>query len=188
MVFKGTFKTLKLTRWICTLWTAYQRNQQQRQHSRLSSGGLRNFFWDCSWNDQKAGWKHRCFDGYVYRLLWYFVDLKWSHKVPICSRVIILVDLFNKNIPYEICCFTREISPLNIHDCSSVPEMLKMMTELEDQPVEEWVEDDDEDDADLETNASVGESTLDRLGCALGGNCVFPHVQQNVSAMLQNGE
>ena len=67
--------------------------------------------------------------------------------------------------------------------CRSVPQILHMMVELEDD--DEWVTGDDADDEDADSNSIAGESGLDRLACALGGKAILPHILSNVPTMLQ---
>ena len=66
---------------------------------------------------------------------------------------------------------------------ATVPHILGMMVELEDD--DDWATGDDADDDDTDTNAIAGESGLDRLACALGGKAILPHILTNVPAMLQ---
>lgn len=70
-----------------------------------------------------------------------------------------------------------------------IPEMLKLMVDLEDdeESLAEWsVADDVEDDSD--SNPVVGENAVDRFACALGGKVVLPIIMSNVPQMLQNND
>ena len=67
----------------------------------------------------------------------------------------------------------------------TMPQILGMMVELEDE--EGWSLGDDEDDDEADSNAVAGESGLDRLACALGGKSMLPHILSNVPSMLQVG-
>ncbi|KAJ8393859.1 hypothetical protein AAFF_G00055880 [Aldrovandia affinis] len=66
----------------------------------------------------------------------------------------------------------------------SVPQMLAMMVDLEED--EEWAMADDLEDDDFDSNAVAGESALDRIACGLGGKIVLPMIKQHIMQMLQN--
>uniref|UniRef100_A0A8C5EAQ9 Importin N-terminal domain-containing protein n=1 Tax=Gouania willdenowi TaxID=441366 RepID=A0A8C5EAQ9_GOUWI len=66
----------------------------------------------------------------------------------------------------------------------SVPQMLAMMVDLEDD--EEWAMADELEDDDFDSNAVAGESALDRIACGLGGKIVLPMIKQHIMQMLQN--
>lgn len=66
-----------------------------------------------------------------------------------------------------------------------VPETLALMVDLEDDP--EWsIQDDPDDDDDIDSNAIMGENSLDRLACALGGKTILPHIVSHIPQMLTN--
>ena len=65
-----------------------------------------------------------------------------------------------------------------------VPQLLEMMVDLEDDP--EWSTKDIIEDEEDDSNAVVGESSLDRLSCALGGKTVLSYILTTVQTMLQN--
>ncbi|KAM9396924.1 importin-5 [Salvelinus alpinus] len=67
---------------------------------------------------------------------------------------------------------------------SSVPQMLAMMVDLEED--EEWSMADELEDDDFDSNAVAGESALDRMACGLGGKMVLPMIKQHIMTMLQN--
>ncbi|XP_028972464.2 importin-5 [Esox lucius] len=67
---------------------------------------------------------------------------------------------------------------------SSVPQMLAMMVDLEED--EEWAMADELEDDDFDSNAVAGESALDRIACGLGGKIVLPMIKQHIMTMLQN--
>ncbi|CAB1327664.1 unnamed protein product [Coregonus sp. 'balchen'] len=67
---------------------------------------------------------------------------------------------------------------------SSVPQMLAMMVDLEED--EEWSMADELEDDDFDSNAVAGESALDRMACGLGGKIVLPMIKQHIMTMLQN--
>ncbi|KAG7268938.1 hypothetical protein CRUP_002934 [Coryphaenoides rupestris] len=66
----------------------------------------------------------------------------------------------------------------------SVPQMLAMMVDLEED--EEWAMTDELEEDDLDSNAVAGESALDRVACGLGGKIVLPMIKQHIMEMLQN--
>lgn len=66
----------------------------------------------------------------------------------------------------------------------SVPQMLTMMVDLEED--EEWAMADELEDDDFDSNAVAGESALDRIACGLGGKIVLPMIKQHIMQMLQN--
>lgn len=66
-----------------------------------------------------------------------------------------------------------------------IQQCLKLMTELDDD-LAEWLEmDDAEEDLDEET-AGIGETSLDRIACALGGKTVLTHALQCINELLNN--
>lgn len=64
--------------------------------------------------------------------------------------------------------------------------ILKMMTEVEEDPT--WSFADEIVDEDNENNNVIAESSIDRLACGLGGKIVLPHVISNIPAMLSNSD
>ncbi|KAJ3584175.1 hypothetical protein NHX12_014671 [Muraenolepis orangiensis] len=66
----------------------------------------------------------------------------------------------------------------------SVPQMLAMMVDLEED--EEWTLSDELEEDDFDSNAVAGESALDRIACGLGGKIVLPMIKQHIMQMLQN--
>uniref|UniRef100_A0A8C7GJ32 Karyopherin (importin) beta 3 n=1 Tax=Oncorhynchus kisutch TaxID=8019 RepID=A0A8C7GJ32_ONCKI len=67
---------------------------------------------------------------------------------------------------------------------ASIPQMLAMMVDLEED--EEWSMADELEDDDFDSNAVAGESALDRMACGLGGKMVLPMIKQHIMTMLQN--
>ncbi len=61
-----------------------------------------------------------------------------------------------------------------------------MMVDLDDEA--EWSTKDTIEDEEDDSNAVVGESSLDRLSCALGGKTVLTYILSTVQTMLQNRE
>ncbi|XP_038147097.1 importin-5 [Cyprinodon tularosa] len=66
----------------------------------------------------------------------------------------------------------------------SVPQILAMMVDLEDD--DEWAMADELEDDDFDSNAVAGESALDRIACGLGGKIILPMIKQHIMQMLQN--
>jgi len=76
------------------------------------------------------------------------------------------------------------------HCTQFVPELLNqcliLMVDLEEDP--DWFESDDTDEDDDDSNATIGETSLDRLACALGGKMVLQSCLQYISPMLQSND
>uniref|UniRef100_A0A915D2E4 TOG domain-containing protein n=1 Tax=Ditylenchus dipsaci TaxID=166011 RepID=A0A915D2E4_9BILA len=66
-----------------------------------------------------------------------------------------------------------------------IQQCLQLMTELDDD-VTEWSAMDDADDEMEEENAGIGETSLDRISCALGGKSVLTHTLRFVQELLNN--
>uniref|UniRef100_A0A3B3DDR7 Karyopherin (importin) beta 3 n=1 Tax=Oryzias melastigma TaxID=30732 RepID=A0A3B3DDR7_ORYME len=64
----------------------------------------------------------------------------------------------------------------------TVPQMLAMMVDLEDD--DEWAMADELEDDDFDSNAVAGESALDRIACGLGGKIILPIIKQHIMQML----
>jgi len=67
-----------------------------------------------------------------------------------------------------------------------INEMLALMVDMEED--EQWVFKDDLEDTDIDSNPVTGESSLDRLTCALGGKVVLPHIISTIPPMLQHAD
>ncbi|CAF0868223.1 unnamed protein product [Rotaria sp. Silwood1] len=65
-----------------------------------------------------------------------------------------------------------------------VPLLLEMMVDLDDDS--EWSIKDTIEDEEDDSNAVVGESSLDRLACSLGGKTMLTYILTTVQTMLQN--
>lgn len=65
-----------------------------------------------------------------------------------------------------------------------VTQLLELMTEIEDD--EDWSAADVIEEEDYDSNSVIGETSLDRLACSVGGKTILPLVINNVSTMLQN--
>ncbi|CAF1658157.1 unnamed protein product, partial [Didymodactylos carnosus] len=64
------------------------------------------------------------------------------------------------------------------------PQLLEMMVDLDDD--KEWSTKDTIEDEEDDSNAVIGESSLDRLACALGGKTMLQYSVSAVQTMLQN--
>ncbi|CAF1354053.1 unnamed protein product [Adineta ricciae] len=65
-----------------------------------------------------------------------------------------------------------------------VPQLLEMMVDLDDDS--DWSTKDIIEDEEDDSNAVVGESSLDRLACALGGKTMLNYILTTVQTMLRN--
>lgn len=99
-----------------------------------------------------------------------------------------------RQLALEICVSLAETAPGMIRKQKTaipvlVPEMLKMMCELDDdeQALQEWsVSDDTVDDTDA--NNVCAENAIDRFACAIGGKVMLPVVMNSVPQMLQSDD
>ncbi|XP_069889339.1 ran-binding protein 6 isoform X2 [Dipodomys merriami] len=66
----------------------------------------------------------------------------------------------------------------------AVPHILAMMVDLQDD--EDWVNADEMEEDDFDSNAVAAESALDRLACGLGGKVVLPMTKEHIMQMLQS--
>lgn len=67
-----------------------------------------------------------------------------------------------------------------------VSQLLLMMTDLEDDPNWSVSDVDEEEEEDSDSNSVIGESSLDRLSCSVGGKAILPLAITSISQMLQN--
>ncbi|GBL83789.1 Importin-5 [Araneus ventricosus] len=63
--------------------------------------------------------------------------------------------------------------------------ILKMMTDIEEDPKWDFIDDENADE-DSDSSPIVAEASLDRLACALGGKTVLPFVLSTLPQMLQS--
>ncbi|XP_071539871.1 importin-5 [Panulirus ornatus] len=95
-----------------------------------------------------------------------------------------------KHLILEVVVTLAETAPAMVRKAGAkymntlIPQMLNMMTDLEDE--EEWSVSDEQAEEDNDSNAVVAESSLDRLACGLGGKTVLPHINATLSQMLQS--
>uniref|UniRef100_A0A914HGN0 TOG domain-containing protein n=1 Tax=Globodera rostochiensis TaxID=31243 RepID=A0A914HGN0_GLORO len=66
-----------------------------------------------------------------------------------------------------------------------IQQCLQLMTELDDD-LQEWLDMDDAEDELEEETATIGETSLDRIACALGGKAVMNHALQCINELLNN--
>ncbi|KAM8801973.1 ran-binding protein 6 isoform 2-T2 [Rhynchonycteris naso] len=66
----------------------------------------------------------------------------------------------------------------------AIPHILGMMVDLQDD--EDWVNADEMEEDDFDSNAVAAESALDRLACGLGGKLVLPITKEHIMQMLQS--
>lgn len=66
----------------------------------------------------------------------------------------------------------------------AVPHILAMMVDLQDD--DDWVNADEMEEDDFDSNAVAAESALDRLACGLGGKVVLPMTKEHIMQMLQS--
>ena len=107
-----------------------------------------------------------------------------------------IMGISDKNVPesrrhlaLEIIISMSEAAPATVRKRGSqylnqiVSHLLLMMADIEED--EEWANADTAEDDDYESEAVIGETSLDRLSCSIGGKTVLPLVISNVSAMLK---
>nr|CAD7590238.1 unnamed protein product [Timema genevievae] len=95
-----------------------------------------------------------------------------------------------RHLALEVIVTMSETAPAMLRKVGSkyipllVPIILKMMTDIEDEP--DWSISDEIVDEDNDSNTVVAESALDRLACGLGGKTIMPLIEQNIPSMLAN--
>ena len=95
-----------------------------------------------------------------------------------------------KHLAIEIVVSMSEAAPATMRKRGApylaqiVSHLLAMMTQIEDDD-EEWSSADTIEDEDYESDAVIGETSLDRLACSIGGRTILPLVVNTVSLMLQ---
>ncbi|KAF2351074.1 Armadillo-type fold [Trinorchestia longiramus] len=101
-----------------------------------------------------------------------------DHEVPEAFRYLLL----------EVVVTVSETAPGMLRKIASkclpqiIPEVLNMMTDLEDE--ENWSVSDELLDEDTDSPSVVAESSLDRLACGLGGKTMLPLMNTALSTML----
>ena len=100
------------------------------------------------------------------------------------------VEESRRHLCLEIIVSMAEAAPATVRKRGSqylndiVQHTLRLMTEIEDD--EEWAKHDEVEDDDYDSDPVIGETSLDRLACSVGGKTILPLVVSNVSTMLQS--
>uniref|UniRef100_A0A1W7RAB9 Importin-5 n=1 Tax=Hadrurus spadix TaxID=141984 RepID=A0A1W7RAB9_9SCOR len=110
--------------------------------------------------------------------------------LQLCTKAVSETDLTDsfRHLALEIVVTLSETAPGMIRKLGSkhivqiVPQIFAMMMDVEEEP--DWVISEDVDDEDNDTNPAVGESSLDRLACSLGGKSILPLVINCLPQML----
>ncbi|KDR17150.1 importin-5 isoform X1 [Zootermopsis nevadensis] len=112
--------------------------------------------------------------------------------LDLCMKVVSNDDIPDswRHLALEVMVTLAETAPAMLRKVGAkyipllVPQVLKMMTDIEDNS--DWSVSDEIVDDDNDSNTVVAESALDRLSCGLGGKTMMPHVEQNIPGMLSN--
>lgn len=95
------------------------------------------------------------------------------------SSLEVLVSLAESNAPM-----------MRKHCAQFIPNILNqcllLMVDVEDDP--EWYESDEQNEDDDDTNATIGETSVDRLACALGGKMVLTPCLAFIAPMMQSAD
>ncbi|RWS30151.1 importin-5-like protein [Leptotrombidium deliense] len=97
-----------------------------------------------------------------------------------------------KHLCIEIIISMAETAPSTIRKRGTpylgqlVTQLLVMMTDVDDDA--EWSNQDVVEEDDFESNSVIGETSLDRLACSVGGKTILPLIISHISQMLQNGD
>lgn len=122
-----------------------------------------------------------------------FVRVRYDVLVGICMRTA-TSDKYDESLRHsaiEVIIAYSESAPAtfrkrgNAYLVPLITHLLLLMTDLEEDDNWSFTENDD-DEQDSESNHIIGETSLDRLACALGGKIVFPIAINVISQMLQN--
>ncbi|KAI1286009.1 Importin-5 [Halotydeus destructor] len=95
-----------------------------------------------------------------------------------------------KHLALEIIVSLAEAAPATMRKRGAaylpkiIQQLLQMMTEVEDDS--DWTVADVVEDEDYESDAVIGETSLDRLSCSVGGKVILPIVVANINLMLRN--
>ncbi|XP_067014129.1 importin-5 [Anabrus simplex] len=121
-----------------------------------------------------------------------FLRPQLENILELCMKVLSNDDLPDswRHLGLEVIVTLAETAPAMLRKVGAkyipilVPQVLKMMTDLEDDS--EWSITDEIVDDDNDSNTVVAESALDRLACGLGGKTMMPHIEANIPTMLAN--
>ncbi|EEB10904.1 Importin beta-3, putative [Pediculus humanus corporis] len=120
------------------------------------------------------------------------------HQLPVvmelCIKVLRTDDMMNewRHLALEIMVTLSETAPAMMRKNAGeylvalVHEVLKMLTQLEDD--ENWSMSDEIIEDDSDSPNIIAESALDRLACGLGGKTVLPVIVENIPGMLSNSD
>ncbi|CAL1261451.1 unnamed protein product [Larinioides sclopetarius] len=142
-------------------------------------------------------------DGQPDEILRYLVELVESCPQIFRGQLDVLIQLCLKGLSspdLEESCHHLSLEVI-VTICESAPAMvkklggkhiptiltliLKMMTDIEDDPKWDFIDDENADE-DSDSSPIVAEASLDRLACALGGKTVLPFVLSTLPQMLQS--
>ncbi|GFG38740.1 hypothetical protein Cfor_07043, partial [Coptotermes formosanus] len=121
-----------------------------------------------------------------------FLRPQLDHILDLCMKVLSNEDMPDpwRHLALEVMVTLAETAPAMLRKVgakyipSLVLQVLKMMTEIEDDS--DWSASDEIVDDDDDSNMAFAESALDRLSCGLGGKTMMPHVGQNIPGMLSH--
>jgi len=112
--------------------------------------------------------------------------------MQLCVKVIpdVNIDDSYRHLMLEVVVTLSETAPGMVRKVSDkyltnlIPQILNMMTDLEED--EEWSICDEQAEDDTDSSSVVAESSLDRLACGLGGKTVLPHINRTLTQMLES--
>lgn len=112
--------------------------------------------------------------------------------VQLCIKALSEADVpeSRKHLGLEIMISIAEAAPATMRKRGApylaqiITQLLELMTEIEDD--EDWSTADVVEEEDYDSNPVIGETSLDRLACSVGGKTILPLVISNVSTMLLN--
>lgn len=121
-----------------------------------------------------------------------FLRARTEDLIQLCLEALRGADIVDtrKHLCIEIVISLAENAPQTIRKRGTpylgqlVSHLLLMMTTIEEDP--EWGNVDVIEEDDFESNNVIGETSLDRLACSVGGKTILPLVLETISTMLQN--
>nr|CAD7200081.1 unnamed protein product [Timema douglasi] len=121
-----------------------------------------------------------------------FLRMQLDAILELCMKIVSNEDMPDswRHLALEVIVTMSETAPAMLRKVGAkyipllVPIILKMMTDIEDEP--DWSISDEIVDEDNDSNTVVAESALDRLACGLGGKTIMPLIEQNIPSMLAN--
>lgn len=123
-----------------------------------------------------------------------FLRLQLGNIMEMCMKIFSSEDMIDswRQLALEVLVTLAETAPAMVRKvggkyiASLVPQVLKMMTDIQED--EKWSFSDEIVDDDNDSNNVVAESALDRLACGLGGKTMLPQIVQNIPSMLNNSD